>query len=425
MIGKIERYLYSWSFTDRIRNNKLHKQLAVASFTQVTARYKNIPDKDIVNFYEQSLEILFHHRIDPTVKTMIAYAIYQFYNHSAIDPNEWKTIRRYIKNIPAKECPLPNWKALCTFFMCNGCFHLSFIARKKYKEKLLATRGRIYRWSRAQAYLEESNIELAQKEINKIEHSIGMRSAYNIGIPAAKRFIDLISKQKKQIKSSRPLRKGDKHFYDYLSGKKIIIEGPAPEIQLPDISRNTCFVRSDYFLDWDNKITDITYLNYESFKLYSKHCEKYQNSWKYTCFKKVDDDFQLKAHTRMAWNPNGIFLIGNPNMLPLMLFDLAGEDIYVTGNNLYLSSVYYSKKNTKKTTKKIQEEESAYNSIELCGFMGDHDAITQHLFLQKLFKAGLFEADQQLTYVLNLSAEQYCIKMDRLHGIAHYVQPSP
>lgn len=412
MIGSIERYIYSLSVLDRLQIHMLRKKLKVASFCDLTANQKEIPLEKTIDFYEQCLDILFHHKMEDGIKKMIANVIYQFYSNTKVRQDELSTIEQYVKSVNAKKYAIANWKAISTFFMCNGLFYLAFIAREKYKERLFCTKGRVYRWARVQAYLEDGNIELAQNEIIKLKNSIGMRSAYTIGIPTAERFIDIITNSKENIIKNRKLRPEDMTFYSFLKGKKIVIEGPAPDTEHLDITDNVVYVRSNDFVNRQEKETDILYLNYVSFKLYKSKYERQHNQWKYICFKSIDQSAHLTENTRISNNPTGIFLMGHPQQLPLMIFDLAGEDIYVTGNNLFITSECHNKAYAKAAD--IEEDDN----ITVCSYMGNHDAISQYLFLQKLYDSKLFDADKQLTYVMNLGIKKYCKIMDQVHGVA-------
>lgn len=413
-IGRIERYIYNQSITDRRRNNRLRKKLDVVSFSDITADRKNISKENMIDFYIKSLDTLFNYKMEDDMKSMISNVIYKFYQKMDVDKSELQMIEQYLRNTRAKKYAIPNWKAISTFFMSNGMFHLALIAREKYKERMLSTKGRVYSWERIRVYLENGNLELAQKGIEKIENSVGMRSAYQIGIATAKRFIQILTEPKQAIKDNRDTKAAEnKKYYDLLNGKKIVIEGPAAEIEKPDFNDSMLYVRINDLIDRNERKTDITYLNYQSFKLYMGRNREYDNKWKYICFKVVDEGFQLTDHMRLTGNPAGIYLMGHPHMLPLVLYDLAGEDIYVTGNNLLISPVCHNKEYVNATgIEKVEE-----SNIELCNALANHDAISQYLFLKKLYDVKLFEADRQLTYVMSLGVEKYCEIMDEVHGV--------
>lgn len=413
MTGSIERYIYSQSMLDRLRNNRMRKSLDVVSFSDVTADKKNIPQDNMLDFYNKSLDVLFNHKIKEDIKKIISLAICNFYDKKSNDKQELQKIEHYLIGIGAEKIAIPNWKAISTFFMSNGMFHFALIAREKYKERLLCTRGRVYSWDRVRVYLENEKYVKALKEIKKIEGCIGMRHAYPIGISIAKRFVQIMLDSRQSIKDSRVMKAGDKEFYEMLIGKKIVIEGPAPEIENPDSDDDLLYVRNNDFFERTERKTDITYLNYDAFKLYTDKYTEYHNKWKYICLKAVDKNFQLTEHMRMTSNPTGIFLIGHTHMLPLMLFDLAGEDIYVTGNNLMISTSCHNDK----YANKIEIEKIEESNVVLCNALANHDAITQYLFLKKFYEAKLFEADRQLTYVMSLGVEEYCKTMDEVHGI--------
>lgn len=416
MTGRIERFIYNQSIIDRIRNNRIRKKLGVVSFSDVTADKKRIPQENIIDFYEKSLDVLFHHKMEDKIKSIISHAIYNFYTKKNNDIHELQMVEQYLRNMNAKEIAIPNWKAISTFFMSNGMFRIALIAREKYKERLLSTKGRVYSWERVRVYLENENFSKALKGIKKIESSAGMRHAYQIGIATAKRFVQIMLDSKQSLKDSREMEAGDKDFYDMLKGKKIVIEGPAPDIEYPDSDDDVLYIRNNDFFERLERKTDITYLNYDAFKLYTEKYKEYRNKWKYICLKATDKDFQLSEHMRMTSNPTGIFLMGHTHMLPLMLFDLAGEDIYVTGNNLMITTACHNEK----YTSKIEIENIEKSSAALCNALANHDAISQYLFLQKLYHSKLFEADRQLTYVMTLGVENYCKKMDEVHGIKSY-----
>ncbi len=399
--------------TDRLRNYIMQKKLGVTFFSGVTAVDKKISPEHMADFYEKSLDVLFHHNLDQKVKSIIAHGACCFNRGMNADQQELQLAAEYLRGMDAKECPIPNWLGLSAFFMSNGFFQLSFIVREKYKERLLATSGRLYRWERILAYLENSEVASAQMEIQKLEQSKGMKQAYGSGISTARTFIRMLTEPREQIKNKRDLQEGDQAFYDFLKGKKLVIEGPAPEIEDIDFKGQVLYIRNNDFIDRDEKKTDITYLNYYAFKLYQAEPEKYRKQWKYVCLKKDIKQMLPTVHTRISKNPKEIFLRGHPNMLPLELYDLAGEDIFVTGNNLFVSADIHTREYDKGMD--IHEQDT---DIILCRDLGQHDVIAQYFFLKNLYDANVFEADSQLTYVLCLGAEKYCRIMDEVHGIA-------
>lgn len=59
-------------------------------------------------------------------------------------------------------------------------------------------------------------------------------------------------------------------------GIKIVIEGPAPEIEYPDSNDNLLYVRNNDFFDRIERKTNITYLNYVAFELYMGKYKEYR-----------------------------------------------------------------------------------------------------------------------------------------------------
>lgn len=80
-------------------------------------------------------------------------------------------------------------------------FCVALIAREKYKERLLSTKGLIYSWERVRGYLENGKFTKALKKIRKIDNSVGMWHAYQIGISTVKRFVQIMLNSKQGIKS--------------------------------------------------------------------------------------------------------------------------------------------------------------------------------------------------------------------------------
>ena len=130
--------------------------------------------------------MLFHHKMEDKIKSIISHAIYNFYTKKNNDTHELQMVEQYLRNMNAKEIAIPNWKAISTFFMSNGMFRISTHCQGKYKERLLFTKGRVYSWERVRVHLENGNYSKALKGIKKIESSTGMRHAYQIGIATAK-----------------------------------------------------------------------------------------------------------------------------------------------------------------------------------------------------------------------------------------------
>ena len=113
---------------------------------------------------------------------------------------------------------------------------------------------------------------------------------------------------------------------------------------------------------------------------------------------------------RLTYNCDYIFGLGQPNMLPHILFQVLASNpkaIYVDGFNLYMSKKIYNDAYLNNNSKNN-------DFCALISSFGVHNLITQYLFIHTLYKMRLIIPDELLKDILEKGIDEYLYNMENL-----------
>lgn len=203
-------------------------------------------------------------------------------------------------------------------------------------------------------------------------------------------------------------------FGDYISGKRIVILGPAPHedgMQHYN-SENDRIVRFSYrgkeFLPECEKDipTHIAYYNGEA-ERYIERCDNkdFLNDVGYICYKTDQDEGKTDLPIRKMH-----ILNMNANMVPHVIFDCLHynvSSISVRNCNFYLSAKYYDDKYFLFKPKSNKEKLMMFAM---------HDYEGQFRIMKSLYARNAFECDDECRQVLELECEEYVERMEVIYS---------
>lgn len=207
------------------------------------------------------------------------------------------------------------------------------------------------------------------------------------------------------------LKKNNLNMYDLdVEGKKIRIVGPLASNRLLLNDDEVISVSINCVDGKRIQKTEISFYNGSVMERLALGDFQLPKLTKYV-FHRLEYTYQnsLKKENklRLTYNCDYIFGLGQPNMLPNILFQVLAANpktIYVDGFNLYMSKKVYG--NTY-----LNNSNNDSFSIAACSF-GVHNIITQYLFIQSLYKMGLIIPDKVLKDILEDGVDKYLYNME-------------
>ncbi|BAI87848.1 TPR domain protein [Limnospira platensis NIES-39] len=219
--------------------------------------------------------------------------------------------------------------------------------------------------------------------------------------------------------------KAEESYAQLINGKTVAIVGPAPtsEPHGEEIDFFDVVIRMTYLDNLDESLypytgqkTSVSYYNGGNSTSYKSYIRLLIPQLQFVCLKTGLALSELRQHSvnvRVCRRVNLSCYVGSPNLLPIILSDLAAfqpQKIKVFGNNLFLSknlhfenypSFFIHKKFIKKLGSSL---------------LYAHDLASQFSQVKNFWLSGLFEADPDLTEVLKLEVDEYIYEMEKLYG---------
>jgi len=220
-----------------------------------------------------------------------------------------------------------------------------------------------------------------------------------------------------------PESEGDKVFREMISGKNVALLGPASghfsadEIKRDfDVKIRTTF-RGMETLNGEQQEcgVDVSYYGQLGSNILSEDNEMhFFDELKMAVFKNIVHDFQEnllnEGRGREKLGTASYFMFqGSSNMAQIILLDLfhfSPKRIKLFNINLFLSSKRWQ--SGYNITGAPQVREAMWRSLAI------HNLISQYEVTKLWYEAGLFEADEELTEVLSLGADEYLRQMELL-----------
>lgn len=334
---------------------------------------------------------------------------------------EAKIFQTYISKADMRIFSFDEWHKLKQISICCGLFLVANICRNKANSLVLSVNKNNVNWKLKQflVNIEYGDLDKAKKILDGLQE----RERYGV----FHNYLQILEK-KKFIRDDFS-EKNDKKFFDYINGKDVAILGPAYDGDC-DISAD-CYIRNN-FKGIDsiperqrNLPTHITYYNASNgIKISKTPNATFLSDLDFIIIKDmghyVDKSiFDTKIQNKIRGTPTiyDMFIFSSPYMLPIMLFDLVcfnTNSIMVYGNNLYNSYILYSREYIENGTENFVENvvNDATNYQKRIFSFAIHGIIDNFLFLQTLYKKGLFETDEYFANMLSRSVEEYLQQME-------------
>lgn len=369
-----------------------------------------VKSSDAEDYYKRCIDYWFGKKVKSVLKDKLIRLLVISKNGGIKE--EYHELYEYalseICNIATDTLPTNDWKCLVSFFQKNGLFRLSYECRNKYKRRVYENfdTDKEVNLTIAKCLLEDGRFKDLQKWINKIESETIKSKLYARELEMIRIYLSVLLREESRERDEE--RYKDQQYYDYTENKIIHIYGPLDFIDSSETSiSDEISYRIHDLMKRSRSKTDIMHCNIDFFNLHMEELIKRQGDFEYINIKGRYNKEKIKA--RQSFEIDCLSVSGNLNMLQHSLFDLLiGEpkDVVVTGSNLYCSSNVYDKNYSGKG---VGSDRKLWRSV------GNHDIITQFLFLQNIFRSGLFKADETLKSVLDMDVIEYVQAMEELH----------
>lgn len=209
----------------------------------------------------------------------------------------------------------------------------------------------------------------------------------------------------------------DFQYLDYIKDKTIAVVGPAhiddslgSEIDEYDIVVRPIFTSTESFdqKKYGNR-TDVSYYNYGFYINANEILVESSKSLKWANIKphKIKKT-KLHCKSRQFNVVDTIYFSGEGNAIPNMIFDLIRFEPYKI--KLFSSTLYLGSKTFADDFTKTYSSRSA-NNLVVSKNIRSHDPLSQFIFLKKGFRGQLFIADSSSESTLNLTCNEYLIKL--------------
>ncbi|QAS52282.1 hypothetical protein [Halobacillus litoralis] len=348
-------------------------------------------------------------------------AIEQRHNIKKYTSNYSEVLIEHTSKLSANSLPSIKWNGLVFLLISNGLFKVAHVARTKGIESATYNSfGESFNNTSIhslKAFADQGDLKSAKEIIARIKKNDFDKSL----LDRWKIFHTILKGDKKQatILCEPNFSKADRTFFNYISGKRVAIVGPAPvkEDFSKEINSFDVVIRFNYKgglpkNGFGNRI-DVSYYNGGTANYLNSNDTYFLNDVKFSCFKSIRYQYQKDKISTQEGRaffplPAEFLFSGSPNALPNVLFDILHFNpkyIKVFHCNLYLTNTpHYQGYQLKK-----REKNSFWQAFAV------HELITQFNFLKNIWKVKLFEPDKTLEAVLKLTPEKYMETMEKIY----------
>ncbi|MGP4060490.1 hypothetical protein [Halobacillus sp. H74] len=348
-------------------------------------------------------------------------AIEQRHNIKKYTSNYSEVLIEHTSKLSANSLPTIKWNGFVFLLISNGLFKVAHVARTKGIESATNNSfGESFNNTSIQslkAFADQGDLKSANETIAMIKKNDFDKSL----LDRWEIFHTILKGDKKQanILCEPNFSKADRTFFNYISGKRVAIVGPAPVIEdlSKEINSFDVVIRFNYKGElpkngFGNRI-DVSYYNGGTANYLNNKDTYFLNDVKFSCFKSIRYQYQKDKISNQEGRaffplPAEFLFSGNPNALPNVLFDILHFNpkyVKVFHCNLYLTNTpHYKGYQLKK-----REKNSFWQAFAV------HELITQFNFLKNIWKVKLFEPDKTLEAVLKLTPEKYMETMEEIY----------
>jgi hypothetical protein len=314
------------------------------------------------------------------------------------------------------------WLNLAYLTFLNGLFYSACLIRDKAIERALSQDEgdslEVNVLIKAfKAAVDCSDFMSAERSLNRLEKILGMRK-YSQNVKA------YLLLNKGEVEKARKIltkkfNRQDRKFARYIRNKSVAVVGPASsekslenEINSFDVVIRNNLISGAYSpkgIKAEYRADCSYYNGWVASEICKKNQIRFLEQYDYCMFKYIEFDYQKsfkkRGKAREAKMPV-FFFNGSPNMIPIILYDLLNFEpnrIKVFNVNFYLAKTVYKKDYYNKEMFKGRRSLAA------------HDALSNFNFVRNLYKVDLIEADEECTFVLEMSPQEYSKRLEEYY----------
>jgi len=230
----------------------------------------------------------------------------------------------------------------------------------------------------------------------------------------------------------------DRAFAESLASKTVLIYGPGPVTELPELTQSGMSVvrmvmpevyRWDSEKDLVGGRSDIAYLNHEAQEWLSGLSPEARESivrrFSFLVCKKSDDFLRGVEHAgvRVADSAGALYLTGSENTVPAIVVDVllqSQAQVVVIGTTFFASTLSYRDDHRRLRVNrgvKVDDQGRAGGLLERCTMLASHNALENLAVVRNLYNVGLVAGDRAFTEVVSLTDEQYLRRLDEIYGV--------
>lgn len=384
----------------------------------INAFLLQLSEDEFIKFYECRLPKLLNKEDEKGIISNILKCLTLSYREDRKEEYQitYQSIIEQIRELDIYTYSLNRWRTLSEFFISNGMFQLGEICRQKAIENILNRKHRLGdNWRKIPVLLEKREFDKADNLIKKIEKNPIVVLFLKEEIGLLKQYYKMLTKDN----GSSEILDGNEKFAQLVQGKDLVIIGPAQlRDGFPFEDKDYVVIRNNESREADDESyqaerkTDITYYNYEGGVLINKKKDTdFFKQFKYIVSKNgVKWDTKIE-NVRELRPMNSMLFIGTFNMLPIMILDLYQFDVknlYVCGNNLYLTATPWNSKYLFSAQNKMKEWR-LWRSFSI------HHMFSQLMFIKNIYLSQQIIVDKELEKVLMLTPMEYAKEMEKIH----------
>ncbi len=321
-----------------------------------------------------------------------------------------------------------------------GLFKLSSIFRKKAVKKscenIKEKRDKLNIFSFFSATIDESNFDFASSVLGESKNILN-RKDYNDML-----FYFLLCSKGNLLKfnfEDYNFTKIEKDYFNYISGKRVAIVGPAPtnkkngkEIDSFDIVIRLSYKGKDYLPDpsiFGSK-TNASYYGHENTGYYIvNYSGRFLEDLDWILFKSNKHEkniSKIKLSNYRYFKRNRFYFSGSPTMIQNAVFDIMHFNpsrVKVFNTNFFLSkSTHYKEYHPSEKQKKfgLKKRKKLYyniwpNQVRDTRDFAHHNMLSQLNFIRNLWINGKIELDEDCAKVISMSNKEYLKEMENIY----------
>jgi hypothetical protein len=431
----------------QILNLKVSEKLGfVINKVNLSDIFSNLLSRDLYNYKIKKFSydlhksinkgLLRHKGISFEFSKKLSDEIYYIIKMSGGSYEPGSDLLNILKNTKSEDLPSARWLSIYDLCFTYGFLELLLLIRSKAIESaFIELKKRPNNlWLNEVAFraaIEMGDFKNAQNYLKKLKNFNSKRLCFNhhnlyfnSQKNTSNEFNKFISNNFSKYKNN------NNTFRQMVSGKSIALVGPAPtgyyngkEIDSFDLVVRVNFRGRNKLSDFEEfgSKTDISYYNgYDSKNIESIKDYNFFKELKACGFKSIDFNFQKnffkQGFAHEIIRPN-LFFNGSPlqgsNIIYDLLFYNPGR-LKIFNNNLFLNSKAYHS-TYRSSHLDLKGNKTKFYNDRLSSF-SYHDLVSQHIFLNQLYKSKKIEVDNSLQLVLSKNINLYLRSIKKIYA---------